>query len=71
MVISNTNLSKEIEPLLAELSKEYQIEVCKTVLGSRQDFKKSAAEGKGVAEFAPKTKADDEIKALYKEITAC
>ena len=71
MVISNTNLSKEIEPLLADLSKEYQIEVCKTVLGSRQDFKKSAAEGKGVAEFAPRTKADDEIKALYKEITAC
>lgn len=71
MVISNTNLSKEIEPLLAEFSKEYSIEICKAILGSRQDFKKSAGEGRGVPEFAPKTKADEEIKALFKEIMSC
>jgi len=66
--ISNTNLSKEVIPLLEDFSKDYNVIVSKTSLGSRQDFKKCAGEGKGVLEFAPHSKATKEMQELYKEV---
>ncbi len=67
-VIPNTNLSKEVLPLLEDLSKEYEFKIAQTSLGSRQDFKKSVNDGEGVVEYSPESKASIEIQNLYKEI---
>ena len=39
-------------------------------LGERMDFRSALADGKGVTEFAPKSKAAQEVKALYNAIEA-
>lgn len=70
-VIANTTLSKEVSALLEDMAKEYELRIAKTVLVTRQDFKRSAAEGKGVSEFAPNSKADQEIRNLYEEVLQC
>lgn len=67
-VILNTNLSKEVKPLLEDFSKEYGVNIAETTLGARQDFKKCVGEGKGVSEFSPHSKADTEIQNLFEEI---
>ena len=69
-VIPNTNLAKEIIPLLDDLAKDYQFDIAKSTLGARQDFKKCVNEGQGVSEFSPETKADIEIRELYEEVFA-
>ena len=39
-------------------------------LGERMDFRSALADGKGVTEFAPKSKAAQEVKDLYNAIEA-
>ena len=39
-------------------------------LGERVDFRRALADGKGVTEFAPNSKAAQEIKDLYNAIEA-
>jgi chromosome partitioning protein len=39
--------------------------VCPQTLGERIEFRRSLSEGKGVTEYNPKSKAADEIRAVY------
>ena len=67
-VIANTNMSKEVSTLITNIATEYELVVLKNILILRQDLKKSASEGKGVSEYAPKSKADIEMRHLYQEV---
>lgn len=66
--IQNTTVSKEAEEALKELTAESNIELLKTILYSRVDYKKSISKGLGVVEFEPKGKAAEEMNNLYREI---
>jgi chromosome partitioning protein len=66
-VIQNTKISKEAHEALEELTTEGNVQLLKTVLYNRIDYKKSISEGLGVIEYS-KGKAAEEMKALYKEI---
>ncbi|EKD28862.1 MAG: hypothetical protein ACD_79C00182G0007 [uncultured bacterium] len=68
MVLSNTNYKTEIDPIINDLTNQYKFNIINTTIGHRLDYKKSIGEGKGVIEFSPNSKADIEIKNLYKEI---
>lgn len=67
-VIANTTMSKDVLALIADIAKEYELVVLKSTLAMRQDLKKSASEGKGVAEYAPESKAALEIQKIYTEV---
>lgn len=68
-VIKNTNISRDVQEALNKIAKDYDLECCKTMLYSRVAYKESVSEGKGVAEYDPKSKADIELQELYKEVT--
>jgi chromosome partitioning protein len=67
-IIQNTNVSKEAKEALEEMTTESYIHLLNTVLFARVDYKKSIGQGLGVIEFAPKSKAANEMDSLYKEI---
>jgi len=67
-VIKNTKISRDVQQALEEVAKEYDITLASTMIYSRVAYKESVSEGKGVCEFAPKTKADIEFNELYQEV---
>lgn len=67
-IIHNTTVSKEAKEALDELTLEYDAKLLNSSLYARVDYKKSVAEGLGVVEFAPNSKAANEMLCLYKEI---
>ena len=67
-VIKNTNISRDVRKALRNIAKEYDLGICKTVLYSRVAYKESVSLGKGVCEYAPSSKANNELCKLYKEI---
>ena len=67
-VIKNTNISREVQQSLSDIAEEYELTTCKTTLYSRVAYKESVSEGKGVCEYAPKSKAEAELKSLYEEV---
>ena len=67
-VIANTNISRDVQKALTDIAKEYDLATCKTLLYSRVAYKESVSEGKGISEYAPKSKADNELQKLYQEV---
>lgn len=67
-VIKNTNISRDVQKALQDITKEYDLTICKTILYSRVVYKESVSLGKGVCEYAPKSKANNELSNLYKEV---
>jgi chromosome partitioning protein len=61
-------VTREAEEVLQELTKECEVNLLKTKLYSRNDYKLSIGEGKSVVEYDPKGKAAVEIVALYDEL---
>ncbi len=64
-VAPQTPEGKDAADVLAQMGK-----VLPVWLGERVDFRRALADGKGVMEFAPNSKAAQEIKALYAAIEA-
>mgnify|MGYP001562544640 CR=1 FL=1 len=67
-VVKNTKISEDVRKVINDLAKEYNIKLCKTVIYSRVVYRESVSVGKGVYEYAPKSKASLEIQKLYKEV---
>jgi chromosome partitioning protein len=67
-VIQNTKISKEAHEALEGITDGENVQLLKTVLYNRIDYKKSIGEGLGVIEYQPKGKASIEINSLYNEI---
>ena len=67
-VIANTNISRDVQNALNDIAKEYNLNICKTLLYSRVAYKESVSQGKGLAEYAPKSKANIELQNLYQEV---
>ena len=65
MVIPNTIMGRDVLEALQEIE---DIPLLDTHIGARQDFKNALAYGKGVVEYAPKSKAAQELVACYEEI---
>lgn len=62
-------ITRDAKDVLEELKKEYQVEVFKSVLGNRNDFIASIAEGEGVIEYKSRNdKAKTEMEGLFAEI---
>lgn len=53
---------------LAELTVDNNVTLLESQIGDREDFKKAFLLGKGVVEFAPKSKAAIELNKLYQEL---
>ena len=70
-LIKNTNISKDVQQSLNDIAKEYEVKVCDAMLYSRVAYKESVSEGKGVCEHSPGSKADQELRHLYKEVIQC
>lgn len=66
--IARTNISKEAQEALKDVSSDTDIKILKTILNQRVDYKNSISEGLGVIEYAPKSKAALEIDTLYTEL---
>jgi chromosome partitioning protein len=67
-VIANTNISRDVQNALNDIAKEYNLNICKTLLYSRVAYKESVSQGKGLIEYAPKSKATVELQNLYQEV---
>lgn len=67
-LIKNTNISRDVRQALGDIAKEYELDICKTLLYSRVAYKESVSEGKAVCESMPQSKADKEIQNLYQEV---
>ncbi len=69
MVIPGTKIAKEIENLIKEFEKEYEVKFLKSTLCSRVAYKYSVSEGLGVTELSNVDhKASDEMKKFYHEL---
>lgn len=67
-VVKNTNISQDVQRVLRDIAKEYNLKICKTILYSRVAYRESVSLGKGVCEYTQKSKAGIEIQKLYKEV---
>jgi chromosome partitioning protein len=68
-VDAGRRVTKDAKGVLGELGKEYQIGVFKSVLGNRNDFIASIAEGEGAIEYKSRNgKAKAEMEGLFSEI---
>ena len=67
-VIQNTTVTKEAIETLQEITSENTVSLLTSRLFNRVDYKKSISEGKGVMEYAPRSKAAYEIRSLYDEV---
>ncbi len=65
MVMPNTIMGRDV---LEALQEREEIPLLETHIGARQDFKNALAYGKGVVEYAPKSKAAQELESCYAEI---
>lgn len=66
LVVINSVISRTKDAAdVASMFTEQGALVCPHTLGERQEFRRSLAEGKGVTEHNPKSKASEEIKAVY------
>jgi chromosome partitioning protein len=69
VLFNNLNPQKSrLEGLKAFINKSPYFDLFESVLRHRTDYDRSAGEGKNVIEYAPKSKAADEIRELAKEI---
>lgn len=69
MVIPGTKIAREIESLITDFEKEYEIEFLKSRLISRIAYKYSVSEGLGVVELTNvDEKAGKEITSFYQEL---
>lgn len=67
-VVKNTNISQDVQRVLRDIAKEYDLKICRTILYSRVAYRESVSVGKGVCEYTQKSKAGIEIQKLYKEV---
>jgi len=64
------SLVAQAKEALQELTQDNDVTLLNSRVGDREDFKKAYLSGLGVLEHAPKGKAANEIKELYKEVMA-
>jgi chromosome partitioning protein len=67
-VMQNTTINKDALETLQEMTGENAVSILTAKLYNRVDYKKSISEGKGVMEYAPRSKAAQEVRALYEEV---
>lgn len=68
-VKANASLVGQAKEALAELTQDNDVTLLNSRIGDREDFKKAFLAGQGVIEFAPNSKAANEIRDLYAELT--
>lgn len=71
MVIPNTKIANEINDLITEYEREYEVKFFKSYLCSRVTYKYSVSKGLGVSEISGSSKdnkAIDEMTGFYNEI---
>lgn len=61
-------LKEDTKEAVKTLQKQVNVGLLETNLFQRADYAKSITSGEGVIEYAPKSKAADEINALYREL---